>query len=100
MPTTMPTQKVTGLENDPEKPKNRSHTFLGEDVAAPVLAWYGRKDRPKNDPVTKLIQLEQRREFEDVRGEIVALVNKTARRWKLVLTWVAHTELDEPTEWN
>jgi hypothetical protein len=78
------------------KAKEQSHghtrSYFGEFDAAPLLDWLNRKDRPRGDPVEKLIRLDA--SVGDVRAmvlgndsakEIHATVAAVVRRYKIAV---------------
>lgn len=85
--------------------KSRVHTFQGEDLAAPILKWLARDDRPPDDRVERLARLEYERSRELVPGvtgedrapRIVHLVNDTMRLWNFCLF---HTASPVGHDWS
>jgi hypothetical protein len=88
-----------------ETRKSRVHTFQGQDLAEPVLEYLRRDDRPVDDRVEQLVQLELARYREvlpGVTGEdrtprIVRLVNDTMRLWDFGLI---HQATREERDWK
>ncbi|SRR6266436_7447016 len=67
-------------EAQQEKLDRKQRTFTGEDVGTNLIDYLGRTDRPADDPIERLVKLQQRL-GEDVRDEMVQLIQDTNEAW-------------------
>jgi len=73
-----------------------SRSYWGEETAAVLLDWLNRPNRPRNDPVQRLVDMQIKTDPSnpDPRWKMVAFVNRTVRQWNLHLVPVASVAPD------
>jgi len=69
-------------------------SYWGADTAAPLVDWLNRRDRPRRDPVERLLRMHTELALRDTRQDIQQLVARTMRRWGFALVPVVGSEPD------